>query len=404
MMIMRAIRSRRYGAWRRTTAILDSGPMGTSVIGSSEAITVSMSRSTAWRGSSSNAGAGGLVPSRPVTPWTDGAVTSSRRSGRSRPAATGMSVTPAAVRTERALRWVSATAAFPATQVTARRSISGLATAMRSAIESSWPGSQSMMIGVGILSSAKNLGRRGHFGLGRRGWSAAAAHAAANVLAARCDSQADDGRRVRNRVGDPAGADAHRLHVRRHALSSAEEDGGHERSNGRAGAERFGCQRDPSLPGGHIAIETGQWTDREVATAQAAEDGANDDRGELRADDIDTNRRRRLRVLTDRPNPETERRVVEQDHARRNHQPGEVAKETLIAEGRAEHRQPVEKRDARVGNRRQIRRLIQPLVAEPVIQQKHCGTAGEEVDGDADDDDIRLEPDADGKEDDRYDD
>ena len=62
------------------------------------AMTVSMMRSTAWRGSSSMAGSGRAGPSMPVSPWMSGAVSMVRTSGRSQPAAKGTPVMPAIVR------------------------------------------------------------------------------------------------------------------------------------------------------------------------------------------------------------------------------------------------------------------------------------------------------------------
>ena len=93
---------------------------------------------------------------------------SSRESGRSAPAATSTSLRPTSSRTRRAFAVVFSSVWFPATVVTPRRSSSGLASASRSAIASSCPGSQSSRIGVGSLTRAQylvNLRRRGQRGL-----------------------------------------------------------------------------------------------------------------------------------------------------------------------------------------------------------------------------------------------
>ena len=68
-------------------------------------------------------------------------------SGRSAPAATGTSVRPRRVRTRSALRVVRSSGALPATVVIASSSSSGRASARAIARASSWPGSQSRMIG-----------------------------------------------------------------------------------------------------------------------------------------------------------------------------------------------------------------------------------------------------------------
>src|SRR5215207_3985122 len=72
--------------------------------------------------------------------------------GRSAPAATETSVRPENSRMRIAFAVVFSSVWLPATVVTPRSSISGLASARRSAIASSWPGSQSRIIG-----SAKDL-------------------------------------------------------------------------------------------------------------------------------------------------------------------------------------------------------------------------------------------------------
>ena len=78
---------------------------------------------------------------------------SSRASGRSAPAATGTSPLPTNSRTRSAFAVVFSSVWLPATVVTPRSSSSGLASARRSAIASSWPGSQSSKIGLLMSSS-----------------------------------------------------------------------------------------------------------------------------------------------------------------------------------------------------------------------------------------------------------
>src|SRR3954447_6297419 len=79
-----------------------------------------------------------------------GAVTSSPRSGPAAPAAIGTPSRPASAATRRAFSVASSSGQLPATVVTASRSIASLPAASSSATASSWPGSQSRMIGVAI--------------------------------------------------------------------------------------------------------------------------------------------------------------------------------------------------------------------------------------------------------------
>ena len=69
-------------------------------------------------------------------------------------AATGTSARPTSSRTRIAFAVVLASVWLPATVVTPSSSSSGLASASRSAIASSWPGSQSRMIGIGVMPAS----------------------------------------------------------------------------------------------------------------------------------------------------------------------------------------------------------------------------------------------------------
>ena len=115
-------------------------------------------RGSARRGSRLRAGparaldAGGRSgPSSPDSPCTCAATSRLRTNGRSAPAYTGISVRPASSSTRRALAVVLSSVWLPETVVTPTSSISGEASASRSAIASSWPGSQSRMMGVGVM-------------------------------------------------------------------------------------------------------------------------------------------------------------------------------------------------------------------------------------------------------------
>src|SRR3954447_18308174 len=79
-----------------------------------------------------------------------GAVTSSPCSGPAAPAAIGTPSRPASAATRRAFSVASSSGQLPATVVTASKSIASLPAASSSATASSWPGSQSRMIGVAI--------------------------------------------------------------------------------------------------------------------------------------------------------------------------------------------------------------------------------------------------------------
>ena len=98
----------------------------------------------------------------PLSPWTWAATASSRASGRSAPAATGRSARPARSRTRSAFAVVFASVWFPCTVVTPSSSTSGLASASRSAIASSCPGSQSRRIGVVMPPAARARRERPH--------------------------------------------------------------------------------------------------------------------------------------------------------------------------------------------------------------------------------------------------
>ncbi|CAB5015469.1 unannotated protein [freshwater metagenome] len=126
-----------------TSAILVSGPVATKVTGSAaDTSTCSIN----WRAVKSDGPRLGSIssgPASPLSPCITAAVDKSRKSGRSRPAATGISARPIRSSTLRALRVVCSRVTLPATVVTAMRSISGLAQASMIAMASSWPGSQS---------------------------------------------------------------------------------------------------------------------------------------------------------------------------------------------------------------------------------------------------------------------
>ena len=142
---MRSSRSRTSGCCLSKSAMFVSGAVGTSTTPGSIS---SASRSTAFDLTGSTEGTGSSGPSRPVSPCTCTAVRRSRRSGAPAPAATGMSLRPAISSVTSALRVVLSSVWFPATVVTPISSTSGEASASRIAIASSWPGSQSMTIGV----------------------------------------------------------------------------------------------------------------------------------------------------------------------------------------------------------------------------------------------------------------
>lgn len=98
-------RSTMRGSRRTASAMFVSAPSGTSVISPGAcAMTVSMMRSTACRGSSATVGSGSSGPSSPDSPWISGAVITGRTSGRAQPAATGTPWIPATVATASAFR------------------------------------------------------------------------------------------------------------------------------------------------------------------------------------------------------------------------------------------------------------------------------------------------------------
>ena len=150
---IRSIRSTRSGWAEISIAMLVSGPTGMSVIPRSESSSVRARKETAPSSCGCMTGSSNSGPSSPVDPCTYSAVTRLRSNGTSDPTATGTSVLPISSSTASALRVVFSTVVFPATVVTPRRSISGLAAANMRAMASSWPGSQSMTTGMGVTAS-----------------------------------------------------------------------------------------------------------------------------------------------------------------------------------------------------------------------------------------------------------
>src|SRR5215204_3128882 len=138
-----------------------SGPVAKIVTGSSSRASSSSISSTAARGSSATSASGSSGPSSPLAPCTSAAGSSTPPLGPSAPAAIGTSRMPASVQTRRALSVTLSSGALPPTVVIARRSSAGCAAASRSAIASSWPGSQSMMQGTVISDREPDDARAG---------------------------------------------------------------------------------------------------------------------------------------------------------------------------------------------------------------------------------------------------
>ena len=134
------------------SATFVSGPTGTSTVSGP---TCSTRKSTAGCSIGSEARGGSSGPSRPLSPCTWAATWGSRTSGRSAPIATGTSSRPTSASTRNALSVVFSSVWLPCTVVTPTSSISGLASASRSAIASSCPGSQSRMTGVVIAPPSR---------------------------------------------------------------------------------------------------------------------------------------------------------------------------------------------------------------------------------------------------------
>jgi hypothetical protein len=111
------------------SAILVSGPVGISVTGAGAAASVARRNSRAPSGRGDETGSGRSAPSRPLTPWTSGAVSRRRTSGCDAPAATGTSARPSSASTRRAFSVVAASGALPPTVVIPRTSSSGRASA-----------------------------------------------------------------------------------------------------------------------------------------------------------------------------------------------------------------------------------------------------------------------------------
>src|SRR5919108_542772 len=146
------------------SATFVSGPTGTSVTPSA----CRPRKSTACSSTGLPCAGGRSGPSRPLPRWPSFGTYGPRSGGRRAPAATGISVRPANSRIRIAFAVVFSSVWLPATVVMPTSSTSGLASASRIAIASSWPGSQSIRTG-----SAKDLvdllrGREGRLRAGPR--------------------------------------------------------------------------------------------------------------------------------------------------------------------------------------------------------------------------------------------
>ncbi len=139
------------------------------------------------------------------------------RAAASAPAATGMSVRPASSSTLSALRVVFSSVWLPATVVTPRSSTSGEASASRIAIASSWPGSQSMRIGMltASASTSSAVGSEDCAPEPRGGERAGDAGAAQRLVALAALEQRDDEARREGVAGGGAVDGARRRAARR---------------------------------------------------------------------------------------------------------------------------------------------------------------------------------------------
>src|SRR5215210_2395143 len=163
---MLATRSFRSGCSRRNAAMLVSGPTGTRVTGSEEALRVSAISATAPLSSGSKSASGiPSGPSLPLLPCMSSAVWGGRSRGSAAPAPTGTFVHPTRESTRRAFCVVFSMVTLPATVVTASRSRSGWPQASIRATASSWPGSTSRITGFGLTFAPLTLKQSGKLSL-----------------------------------------------------------------------------------------------------------------------------------------------------------------------------------------------------------------------------------------------
>ena len=133
-----SIRSVSSGCVRSSSAMLVSGPTGTSVTRSPCSRRIRAISSTACSGASGmSSPLGSSAPSSADSPCTVGAVRRPPSSGPGAPAATGTPWMPASAHVARALRVVRSSVPLPATVVIASRSISSLPAARMIATMSS---------------------------------------------------------------------------------------------------------------------------------------------------------------------------------------------------------------------------------------------------------------------------
>ena len=137
------------GGWRAAGRCWSAGRSGSASAGARAACAPSARRRGSARGSRDGGGRSG--PSSPVSPWTSSAARAGWSSARSAPAATGMSARRRRrAPSDRVRRHLLQASRCPPPWSRPRRSSSGLARASRRAMASSWPGSQSMITGVGM--------------------------------------------------------------------------------------------------------------------------------------------------------------------------------------------------------------------------------------------------------------
>ena len=277
---------------------------------------------------------GGLrrsAPSRPLAPWTSGAVSSGRTSGWPAPAATGTSVRPSSARTRSALRVVLASGRVAADRRDAQHVELRPRERQGDRQGVVVPGSQSMMSGAGVGRAERPRSRGRHRGVGTAALSPpAGAHRLSPGRTAarggRTAHPADDARDHDDRddVRDAVEQLRRDVHAedrqqRLGRVREAEHERRPERADRVPRAEDDRREGDEALARRSCPSGTCRRSTRLSVRAGDARQGAgHDHRAIADLDDVDADGAGRRRLLARRPEPEApagpEQHVGQEQH------------------------------------------------------------------------------------------
>src|SRR4051794_35265592 len=123
----------------------------------------------------------------------------------------------------------------------------------------------------------------------------------------------DEGQDVRQRLEEHGRGVGVRRETEREGRRRAEENRGCVRAEGPPVAEDDRSERDEAASRRHVLAERADEADREVRAAERRENPGDDDRDVARQVDGDADRVRRTRMLAHRAQPQSDRRVEDDD-------------------------------------------------------------------------------------------